>query len=214
MMIARPYYIFKKVVDFFAALIALILLSPLLLIVSLLVVLESSGPVFFTQSRVGYMGSVFRVFKFRTMLVPSKSFSADGSQLSNSERITRVGKFLRLLSIDEIPQLLNVLMGSMSIVGPRPILSYQYERLTYRQRKRFVVRPGITGLAQVSGRNSIPWSKKIAWDIIYCKRVSLALDVVILIRTFITLFDFSQNAFVHYDRISKHSRQVIDDVIN
>lgn len=137
----------------------------------------SAGPAFFRQDRVGMGAKTFSVFKFRTMVDDDNPIFPDPS------RITRVGKLLRRLSLDELPQLINVARGEMSIVGPRPTLEYQAERYDDRQRHRLDVRPGLTGLAQVNGRNALPWDERIELDLEYVQTQSLRLDVSILLST-------------------------------
>ena len=141
--------------------------------------LTSPGPVFFRQERVGRGGATFSVVKFRTMTV----VEGDPSVFPDADRITTVGRFLRRLSLDELPQLVNVARGDMSIVGPRPTLRYQVERYTPQQRGRLAVRPGITGLAQVRGRNSIEWAERIDHVLEYVARQSVPLDLRILAST-------------------------------
>lgn len=135
------------------------------------------GPILFRQMRIGCDGMPFRVFKFRTMLDGPNPLFPDDS------RITRVGRVLRRTSLDELPQLLNVLRGEMSVVGPRPALRYQVERYDSRQRGRLAVRPGLTGLAQVNGRNALTWAERIDWDLAYVARQSPRLDLRIIART-------------------------------
>lgn len=139
--------------------------------------LTSPGPVFFRQERVGMGGRHFTVWKFRTMVAGDNPIFPDAS------RITPVGRVLRRLSLDELPQLINVALGDMSVVGPRPTLPYQVERYTDHQRRRLAVRPGLTGLAQVSGRNSLPWADRIEFDVRYVEEQSVAEDLRILART-------------------------------
>jgi len=142
---------------------------------------EDRGPIFYIHPRVGKGGKEFPFFKFRTMAVGS---DRDGYNLSAGDaRITRVGAFLRRWSLDELPQLLNVLRGEMSLIGPRPTLAYQVAEYTPRQRERLSVRPGLTGLAQVSGRNSLTWPERIELDLQYIEGYSLALDARILLKT-------------------------------
>jgi lipopolysaccharide/colanic/teichoic acid biosynthesis glycosyltransferase len=160
-----------------------LLIGPFALVVgavcSLAVKVDSRGPVFFRQERVGMNGRAFRVFKFRTMVD-----DPDGNPLfPDADRITRVGRVLRRLSLDELPQLLNVVSGDMSIVGPRPTLAYQVERYTPSQRRRLAVRPGLTGLAQVRGRNTITWDQRIEHDLEYLDRQSALFDLWLVLRT-------------------------------
>ena len=139
--------------------------------------LDSPGPALFTQVRVGKDGREFVAFKFRTMI------DAPNPEFPDPSRITRVGRILRRTSLDELPQLFNVLRGEMSVVGPRPTLPYQVERYDAAQRGRLLVKPGITGLAQVNGRNSLTWSERITWDLKYVREQSMGLDLRILART-------------------------------
>jgi lipopolysaccharide/colanic/teichoic acid biosynthesis glycosyltransferase len=173
----------KALFDGFFALLLLILLAPAFAIVAALIKIDSKGPVFFLQERVGKDGKVFRIHKFRTMVVNAINMGHGVSVAENDPRITRVGKFLRDWSIDELPQLIDVFTGRMSFVGPRPTLQYQVDQYTAEQRQRLKMRPGITGLAQVSGRKGIPWAKRIEFDVWYVNHWSPWLDFRILLRT-------------------------------
>ncbi len=148
---------------------------------ALAIATTSRGPVFFRQERIGMGGRPFEVWKFRTML------DGDNPVFPDSDRITAVGSLLRRMSIDELPQLLNVARGEMSIVGPRPTLRYQVERYDAHQRRRLAVRPGLTGLAQVSGRNSLTWPERIELDVRYVESQSALLDLQLIARTFGTV---------------------------
>jgi len=158
------------------------------LLLMLLVKLDSSGPAFFVQTRVGRGGKPFPMFKFRSMEKDAEHKGTGVVVAKNDARITRMGKFLRKTSLDELPQILNVARGEMSIIGPRPGLPFQAEQYTDEQRRRLEVRPGITGWAQVNGRNAIPWDRRIELDVEYTERVSLGFDLRILARTFRTVF--------------------------
>lgn len=160
----------------------LILVSPLFLLVCLLLAITHRGSPFFRQLRPGYKALPFRILKFKTM---SDARNSKGDLLSDKERTTRLGKQLRKLSIDELPQLINVIKGDMSLIGPRPLLFKYIPLYSASQRKRHQVKPGITGLAQVSGRNSISWGKKFEFDTVYTENVSLLLDLRILWLTVI-----------------------------
>jgi lipopolysaccharide/colanic/teichoic acid biosynthesis glycosyltransferase len=144
---------------------------------ALAVRLTSTGPVFFRQERIGRDGRPFRVWKFRTMV------AGDNPVFPDASRITRVGAVLRRLSLDELPQLINVAVGDMSVVGPRPTLPYQVERYDDRQRRRLAVRPGLTGLAQVNGRNALTWAERIEWDVRYVETQGPLVDLRIIART-------------------------------
>lgn len=177
----RPDNALKRGFDVVAAAAGLLALSPLLTLMALAIWAEDRGPIFYIHPRVGKGGKEFPFFKFRTMAVGS---DRDGYNLSAGDaRITRVGAFLRRWSLDELPQLLNVLRGEMSLIGPRPTLAYQVAEYTPRQRERLSVRPGLTGLAQVSGRNSLTWPERIELDLQYIEGYSLALDARILLKT-------------------------------
>ncbi len=173
----------KRLADLAISVPATILLAIPFAILALAIKVGDGGPVFFRQDRVGKGGRVFRVWKFRTMVVGAVSKGLGVTVAAGDERITRVGRFLRDLGLDELPQVLNVLAGEMSFVGPRPTLSYQVERYSSRQRRRLEVRPGITSLAVVSGRNALAWRERIELDIWYIDHWSLGLDLKILFRT-------------------------------
>ena len=175
--------IFKEAFDRAIAIIALIILSPLFIIISVLIKLDSRGPVFFVQERAGVKGKLFNSIKFRTMMHKAAECGLGLNVKAGDERITRVGRFLRAWSLDELPQLINVLKGDMSIVGPRPTLQYQVELYNDFQRKRLLVKPGITGWAQVNGRNAISWEQRIKLDVWYVENWSMWLDLKIILKT-------------------------------
>lgn len=179
---------FKGLFDLIFSLAALVFLSPLMLAISLFIVLDSGFPVFFIQERAGKNGRQFLIYKFRTMFqeaVPDNNFLVAGS---GDRRITRAGRLLRRFSLDEIPQFFNVLKGDMSVVGPRPTLPYQVERYDFHQRRRLSVKPGITGWAQVNGRNRLSWREKIVLDLWYVDHCSFFLDIKILFKTMALIF--------------------------
>lgn len=176
-------FAFKHVVDRMAAIGGLAATSPLLLLIAVAIKLDDGGPPFFRQQRLGLGGRRFRVWKFRTMRPDADRFLNDAGRVVGGNRITRVGRVLRLFSLDELPQLINVARGEMSLVGPRPALPEHLSRYTDEQRRRLLVRPGITGLAQIAGRNKVPWSLRIQHDLDYIDRWSLWLDVKILLAT-------------------------------
>ena len=173
----------KDIFDKILSIAALIILSPLIFIISVLIKLDSQGPVLFIQERAGLEGKLFNSFKFRTMMHKAAESGLGLNIRDNDERITRIGKVLRSWSLDELPQLINVLKGDMSIVGPRPTLPYQVERYTEFQRKRLYAKPGITGWAQVNGRNAISWEERIKLDVWYVENWSLWLDFKIMLKT-------------------------------
>lgn len=170
----------KGLLDRMAAAAGLVALSPLLVLLALLVRTKLGAPVLFRQQRPGEGGEPFTLIKFRTM---TDARGADGALLPDAERLPAFGQFLRSTSLDELPELWNVLKGEMSLVGPRPLLMRYLERYTPEQARRHEAKPGITGLAQVYGRNAISWEEKFAMDVQYVDRVSLGLDLRILART-------------------------------
>ena len=178
----RLYPPFKRTTDVLTAAGVLVILSPLLLLASLAIKLTSRGPLLFTQDRVGRGGRRFRVLKFRTMRGGRRPDPEELVPLDHPE-ITPVGRVLRRTKIDELPQLLNVLIGDMSVVGPRPTLGEQVERYDDFERRRLDVRPGCTGLAQVNGNTALPWPERIKWDVSYVDRCSPWLDAWILLKT-------------------------------
>jgi len=167
--------------------IALLLCFPFFFLIALAIKLDTSGDVFFVQERIGYLGKPFRVWKFRTM-VQNADKLGDDKTFSKDPRITKVGKFLREWTLDELPQFWNVFKGEMSLVGPRPTLAYQEEAYTPRQKRRLLVKPGLTGLAQISGRNLLSWSQRIELDLQYIENFSLWLDFKILLKTIAVVF--------------------------
>ncbi|MBR2330490.1 MAG: sugar transferase [Clostridia bacterium] len=197
----------KRIFDFCVALVMILVLTviPVFIIIPIAIKLTSKGPVVFTQERVGKDGKIFKIYKFRTMLIPSESFDKDGNPLGNYERITKVGAFLRKTSLDELMQLFNVLNGTMSIIGPRPTLLYQVEKYTDEQRRRLEMRPGVTGWAQVNGRNELSWTEKIKYDIEYIDNFSLWMDIKILFKTVGVVFKKEGIAFTKADAISSET---------
>jgi lipopolysaccharide/colanic/teichoic acid biosynthesis glycosyltransferase len=173
----------RRAVDVVVSALALVLSSPLLLAAMLAVRLESPGPVIYRQRRAGRSGKPFDVLKLRTMVDGAEHIGAGLAVNANDSRITRVGALLRRSSLDELPNLLNVLRGEMTLIGPRPTLPAQVDQYTERQRGRLAVKPGITGWAQVNGRASLPWSERIELDLYYVENRSLSLDLRILLRT-------------------------------
>jgi len=171
----------KRIFDVVVSAAALVVLSPLLLVISLLVVLEGHGPVLFRQKRPGFRGIPFLALKFRSMVDKRDD---QGRHLPDDARITKLGAFLRRTSLDELPQFWNVLRGDMSMVGPRPLLMQYLDRYTPEQSRRHLVPPGITGWTQVNGRNDLPWEQKFALDVWYVDHWSLWLDFKILYLTF------------------------------
>ena len=179
----KVHFFLKRAFDILVSLFVLITLTviPVIIVIYIVIKVSDNGPAFYKQKRVGRNKKPFMLYKFRTMTV--EQYDADGNEIMSENRITKVGKFLRKTSLDEIPQLFNVLNGSMSIVGPRPMLDYQAERCNIEEELRFTVRPGLTGLAQVKGRNNIPWEERIKYDIEYINNFTFWFDIVIIFKT-------------------------------
>lgn len=172
----------KRLFDFVVSIVSLLIVSPLFLFIALLIKLDSKGPVFYVQERIGKDGKPFDLVKFRTMVVGAEETGLGLEVARDDERITRVGRFLRQWTLDELPQLINVLRGEMGLVGPRPGMASQVARYTPRQRRRLEVKPGMAGWAWINGRNIIPWRERIELDIWYIDRWSLRLDLLILLK--------------------------------
>lgn len=171
----------KRFFDFCISLTALIILSPILLIITIWLKIANKGAgAFFTQERPGKDAKIFKVIKFKSM---TDERDADGNLLPDAQRLTKVGRFVRTTSIDELPQLINVLKGDMSLIGPRPLLTYYLPLYSKEQARRHDVRPGITGWAQVNGRNAISWTKKFELDVWYVDNLTLWLDIKIILQT-------------------------------
>ncbi|MBN1164430.1 MAG: sugar transferase [Candidatus Krumholzibacteriota bacterium] len=173
-----------RIFDILASLSALLLLSPLFGIIMLLIKIEDRGPVFFSQKRIGFMGRPFRILKFRSMVVDAEK-TGNGHYIEGSRdaRITRIGGFLRRTSLDELTQLINIAGGRMSLVGPRPGLDMHVRQYTGRQKGRLTVKPGLTGWAQINGRNSLSWPERIEHDLWYIQHQSLLLNLSIILKT-------------------------------
>ena len=176
--------IFKPLADFLSALLLLVILSPIILLTILLLAFVNRGSVFFIQKRPGINSLPFKIIKFKTM---RDVFDENGNQLPDELRLTKVGKFVRSASIDELLQLINVLKGDMSLVGPRPLLMQYLNRYSQDQARRHEVKPGITGWAQVNGRNAISWEEKFRLDVEYVDKQSFGLDCKILWMTFLNV---------------------------
>jgi undecaprenyl phosphate N,N'-diacetylbacillosamine 1-phosphate transferase len=173
----------KKIADFLIALIVLVILIPLFLFVALLIKLDSKGSVFFRQKRVGRNGKVFKIWKFRTMVERSENIGLGIEVSKNDPRITKVGNFLRRFGIDELPQVINIVFGQMSLVGPRAALPFQFEKYSELERRRVLMKPGITNINILKGWNTSSWKERIEWDIWYIENWSLLLDLKILLIT-------------------------------
>lgn len=176
---------FKRILDFILSLCALAVLSPVLLVLIILGAVNMKGNPFFTQLRPGKDEKIFRLIKFRTM---TNQKDKEGNLLPDDVRLTKYGKFLRNTSLDELPELLNILIGDMSIVGPRPLLVEYLPYYTEAERHRHDIRPGLTGWAQVNGRNAISWDQKLAYDVEYVSHISFFMDIKIIIKTIVKVF--------------------------
>ena len=185
----RPYGIYERYIkrpqDLICASLAIIILSPVLLVTAILVRIKLGSPILFKQDRPGRNGKIFKLYKFRTML-PPKDGVIDPAQ--DVARLTPFGKKLRSTSLDELPELFNILKGDMSVVGPRPLLVQYLERYNEHQARRHEVRPGFTGLAQINGRNSITWEEKFDWDVKYVDHITFLGDWKIVFKTIVTVF--------------------------
>lgn len=185
---------FKRLFDLIFSLLVLIILSPLLLIVAIAIKIESRGPVIFKQTRLGRYGKPFTIYKFRSMCVDAEKTGTGQYSFKNDPRVTKVGRVIRALSIDELPQLINIIKGDMSLIGFRPPLTYHpwpFEEYTEEQRKMFNVRPGVTGWAQIHGRKDVMWSDRIEMGVYYAEKVSFLLDLRIF---FVTIWKVLTNA--------------------
>lgn len=195
---SKIYFFIKRFVDILGALVGIILLSPLLFIVSVLIKIESKGPIIFSQDRIGKDGEVFRIYKLRSMvenaeelkkkLIDENEMSGPMFKIKNDPRITKLGKFIRKTSIDELPQLFNVLKGDMSLVGPRPSLPSEVLEFEPWMKKRLMVKPGLTCYWQVMGRNNIDFHDWMLLDIKYVETMSMKVDIKLIIKTFFVLF--------------------------
>ena len=197
--------LFKPFFDRFLALLLLTLISPLFLIIALLIKLQMGSPIFFRQQRPGLRGELFKIYKFRTM---AQTCDKGGNLLPDEARLNGIGKLIRSLSLDELPQLINVIKGEMSFIGPRPLLEEYLPRYSQEQAIRHNIRPGITGWAQVNGRNTISWEKKFQFDVYYVRNVSLMLDLKIIILTLqkiIQRSDISQEGHATVEKFNGHN---------
>ena len=186
----------KRIMDFVISLIGLIVLSPILLITAIAIKIDSKGPVLFKQERIGKEGKVFKIYKFRSMIVGAESKGSKNYSFKGDPRVTRGGRVIRATSIDELPQFINIIKGEMSIIGPRPVLTYfpcTYDKYTNEQLRRFEVLPGVTGLAQINGRKEIPWDKRIEYDVEYVNKISLWLDIKIFFKTIYNVLFMKDN---------------------
>lgn len=191
---------FKRIIDFMAALVALILLSPVFIVILIGLFFANQGKPFFFQLRPGKNESVFKIIKFKTM---NDKKDENGNLLPDSKRLTKVGAFVRKTSLDEIPQLVNVLKGDMSLIGPRPLLMRYLPYYSENERLRHTVRPGISGLAQINGRNTVRWDQRLAFDVDYVENLSFKLDLQIIYKTILKVVA-SENIVVDPESIMQN----------
>ena len=207
----------KRIIDLLGSIVGGIIISPILIIIALAIKTTSKGPVFFKQERLGKDGKVFKIVKFRTMIVNAENIG-DGLRVSseNDVRITGVGKILRATSLDELAQLWNVIVGEMSLVGPRPPVTYfpyqGYDNYPEWAKHRFLMRPGVTGLTQVTVRNSVSWDERIVVDNDYIDRFNVWLDIKILFKTFLKIFR-SENIYLETDKKLTYGKTTIESAI-
>ena len=177
----KIYIFFKNIIDRLTSFFLLIILSPFLFLISLILIINQKGKFIFTQDRPGYKAKIFKIYKFKTM---NDIKDKDGLLLEDMQRITSLGKFLRRTSLDELPSLINIVRGEMSFVGPRPLLPEYLKFYTLEESKRHLVKPGLTGWAQINGRNNSSWEKRFKFDLWYVNNFSFFIDIYILINTF------------------------------
>ena len=199
-------YFFKRLFDFFISLVVLLCLSPLLLIITIWLHFANKGAgVFFCQSRPGKNGKIFKIIKYKSM---TDERDEHGNFLPDVQRLTSVGRFIRATSIDELPQFINVLMGDMALIGPRPLLTEYLPYYKEREKLRHVVRPGIKGYTQVHGRNNLSWDERLEMDVYYVEHLSLCLDIKIVLRTVVNVITRKDVQVITGDQVtSKLSQQ-------
>ena len=188
------YKFFKRLFDIIISMIGLIITSPILLITAVAIKLESPGPIIFKQERLGLNGKAFKIYKFRSMCVDAEKGGV--YEKKGDPRVTKVGKFIRKISIDELPQFVNILKGEMSLIGPRPALTYHpwpYNEYTEEQKRMFHVRPGVTGWAQVNGRKEVEWPRRIELNVEYVDKMSLYFDLMIFFKTIFKVLRMEDN---------------------
>ena len=198
---------FKRILDFFLSLCAIIALSPILLLLTIASAIKMKGNPFFTQLRPGKDEKIFRLIKFRTMTCET---DADGNPLPDEQRLVPYGKFLRSTSLDELPELFNILKGDMAIVGPRPLLVKYLPYYREDERQRHTVRPGLTGYAQIHGRNYLMWDERLALDVQYAKNITFIGDVKIILQTIIKVIkraDVAERRIPPFDQVRQEERQ-------
>jgi len=180
------YSTVKRLLDIIFSVVMIVMVAPLFLIVAIAIKLESEGPVLFKQERLGYRGRIFEIYKFRSMIVNAERLGTGVYSSKGDPRVTKIGEIIRKTSIDELPQLINILKGEMSFIGPRPTLvrhPWSFDEYTEEQKRRFNVLPGVTGLAQINGRKTVPWPERMILDVQYVNDINFLLDTKIFIIT-------------------------------
>jgi lipopolysaccharide/colanic/teichoic acid biosynthesis glycosyltransferase len=209
----------KKLFDIAFSILGILITSPILLLISLAIIIDSKGSIIFKQYRLGKYGKEFYMFKFRSMVENAETMGTGLFNYEDDPRVTRVGQFLRKTSLDELPQLFNILKGEMSFVGPRPPVTYElgnYNEFSDKLKKRFIVKPGVTGFAQIAGRNELSWDEKIKFDIEYIKKYQkwgILIDIKIILLTIVKVlrmegsYELMENARKDADRIDNSAKK-------
>ena len=208
-------HFFKRFFDLFFSFVGIIVFALIMLIIAIAIKIDSKGPVLFKQKRVGKGGKVFSIYKFRSMCVGAEKIGSGVYSGKGDSRVTKVGKVLRATSLDELPQFFNLLKGDMSLVGPRPPLTYHpwtWDKYTQEQKRMFEVRPGITGWAQINGRKDVEWNRRIQLNVWYVDNVSLWLDIKILFKTIFKVFSNADNENKGATVIAEPTESVIESV--
>jgi len=203
------YTVVKRLLDIIFSIILIIIFIPIWVLVPIMIRLESKGNPIFVQDRLGVNGKVFKIYKFRTMCVGAENMGSGQYSFEGDSRVTKIGHILRKTSIDELPQIFNILTGKMSFIGPRPTLTYhpmKFEEYSAEQKHRFDVRPGVTGIAQVNGRKQIDWDKRIEYDNYYVANMSLIIDIKIFCATLVSLIKMNDNENVEETTNAKESK--------
>ena len=205
----------KRVGDILISTIALLICWPLMLLIMLAIYIDSGKETVFKQDRIGKDGKVFKLYKFRSMVRNAEHTGSGVYSFKGDVRVTKVGKFIRTTSLDELPQLINVIKGDMSLIGPRPVLTYhpmKYDEYTQEQLKRFSVRPGITGWAQVNGRKTALWKDRIAYDIEYVENLSLWFDIKVFFKTIKTVLGLADNENIEKTAVFEEDEKSADGI--
>lgn len=211
------YKYFKRLFDIIVSLVGLIITSPILLITAIAIKIESPGPVIFKQDRLGLNGKVFKIYKFRSMCVGAENKGTGQYSFAGDPRVTKVGDFIRKTSIDELPQFINIVKGDMTLIGPRPTLTYHpfpYEKYTNKQKIRFSVRPGVTGWAQINGRKDVLWERRFEYDVEYVDSLSFIFDCRIFLKTIIKVVTMQDNVNINKTTGKQNGTKNTDKSIN